>query len=499
MSHADVILEKLDLLESRLVSRGWPPMSPWWRKTFTDFYRSGKKQLVVRAGRRGGKSSSISRIGVLEALYGQHKIPPGDIGFVPVVSTKKAEAQQRLFTITGILTTLGVKHTVKDDTIYVKGLPVAFRVFTASIAGVSGFTSIFVFCDEVAKWRDADTGANPASQVLTSIRPTMATQREARMVLSSSPFSVLDAHYDAFEAGDSDHQMVAYAPTWEANPSLTETDTLALEPDGHMWAREYKAVPQTETEDSLLTQAEYDRCVRKGPLVLPYSPLHSYVATMDPATRGDRWTLVIGTSSKQKTVVAKARYWQGSRSAPLDPRTTLRDILADLREYKIDEVWTDQYHGDSLRALGEDIGLNVTVVPSTHKDKIELYEALKTDVAAEQLEFPPDADMRADLLSIRRCITRSGFTIDLPHVGGRHCDYAPPIALLAGRHIDDPRITGPEKFTADWEREQQEKRRKEWADSREPKSFVERTQGRFHMPTSPWRDRMVDRLGRRVP
>jgi len=53
----------------------------------------------------------------------------------------------------------------------------------------------------------------------------MVTVPTARMYISSSAFSNLDYHFDLFEAGDTAAQLVAYAPTWEANPSVTEAET----------------------------------------------------------------------------------------------------------------------------------------------------------------------------------------------------------------------------------------------------------------------------------
>jgi hypothetical protein len=242
------ILAHLRDLDTVLEARGFPPIALWWWRTLERFYLSGKRQLVLRVGRRGGKSSTLCRVAVVEALFGTHAIPPGDVGVVPIVSTSRDEAAARLRTIEAILTALEVPHRKTGEAIELEredGAPVAFKVYAASIAGVSGFTAICAICDEVAKWQDRDTGSNPATEVLASLRPTMATQPNARLFLSSSPLSTLDAHYQAFERGDTDTQCVAYAPTWEANPTITEPATRALEPDNRVWLREYKAIPQS--------------------------------------------------------------------------------------------------------------------------------------------------------------------------------------------------------------------------------------------------------------
>jgi hypothetical protein len=237
-------LAHLSALESALTAEGFPPMSAWWESTLQRFYNSGRRQLVLRVGRRGGKSSTLCRVAVLEALYGAHTIPPGDVGVVAIVSVRREEAAERLRTVRAILDALGVTYRPVDGGLELIARRVLFRVFTASVSGVSGFTCIAAICDEVAKWRDLDTGSNPAKEVLASLRPTIAGQPSARIFLSSSPLGQEDAHAAAFDAGDTAFQLVAFAETWTARPSLTEDETRALEPDERVWRREYAALPQ---------------------------------------------------------------------------------------------------------------------------------------------------------------------------------------------------------------------------------------------------------------
>jgi len=247
-----------DAQDRMLVAAGWPATSQWWRAQIERFLRSGRRRFVLRVGRRGGKSSTLCRFAVAWALYGkQYEIPPGDIGVVAFVSVSRDESGQRLRTIDAILrVVIGEKaYKRQGDTIELTDRPVAFRTFTASIAGVSGFTAILFVADEVSKWRDADTGANPASEVLASAGPTMATMPAARMFLCSSPLGTLDAHATAFDQGDTATQLVAHAPTWLANPTLSEEDTRALEADERLWRREYAAIPQATFSSAFDPQA----------------------------------------------------------------------------------------------------------------------------------------------------------------------------------------------------------------------------------------------------
>lgn len=444
-SPSAVLLLRFDLLDRHLQLHGFPATSPWWHATVRRFYESGCRQLVLRAGRRAGKSSTLTRLAVVEALWGTHHIPPGDIGVVAFISTTRDEATQRLRTIEAILDTLEEKYRRSGDAIELIERRIVFKVFPANIAGVSGFTCICAICDEVAKWRDVDTGANPASEVLASLRPTMATQPSARIILSSSPLGILDAHHDAFEAGDSSFQVTAHATSWEANPTLTEQGTRELEPDEATWSREYAAIPQAEAESSLYTAHEVDLAMRADPLTLGPEHGHFYQAAMDPATRKDAWTVVVATMRVtsagllQRSVVL-AREWRGTRAVPLSPKAVLSEIALLLRPYDLDSVFTDQASGDALRDIGATLKpeLFLVVEPTTATSRVSMYENLKTRLENGEVELPPDPQIKADLLGVRKRITRAGVTLELPRMGGRHCDYAPAIALVMSKHFDEP-------------------------------------------------------------
>ncbi len=445
-THSKEILARFEEVDRRLVAAGFPPTSPWWLATIRRWYKRATQRAVLRVGRRGGKSSSLSRLAVVEALYGHHDIPPGDTGVVAIVSTTLPEASDRLTTICAILDALGVPYKPWGDGvrgIRLVGRRVGFRIFAATVAGVSGFTGIFLFLDEVAKWKDKETGANPAGEVLKSIRPTTATQPNAREAMSSSPFGMLDAHFDAFEDGDTEDQIVERASSWEANPTLTEEATHKLERDEGAWLREYKAVPQAEVESSLLSEALVDAATRQGPDVLPYEAGRRYVAAMDPATRTNSWTLVVATQGWDGVRrVALAREWTPKPGIKLSSTAVLKDIALLLKPYGLKWVITDQHAADQLAELARLAGLSLIEQAWTQVNKKDAYEHVRHLLSEDppMLELPPDKWVKLDLLGIRKRITRAGVTYELVEQRGRHSDYAPAVALA----VDDSRWRGKE-------------------------------------------------------
>lgn len=255
------VVRELRALDRALVAKSWPALSPWWVATLVAFILSGCRQLVVRSGRRGGKSSSLTRFAVAFALaYDCTTIPPGDIGVVAFFSVRQSEAASRLRTVKAILDATGVKWKPVENGIELVGKPIAFLSYPATLAAALGFTSILIVCDEMAAWRDSSTGANPATEVLAAVRPTMASQRAARIILSSSAKGLLDAHAKAYAEGETRFQTTAFAETWVANPTLTEAELRAEEPNERVFDREYGAIPQAGPIQAL-NPAHFDACV----------------------------------------------------------------------------------------------------------------------------------------------------------------------------------------------------------------------------------------------
>lgn len=438
-THEEDIRRGYAEVEARLVAAGFPETSPWWFEVFDRWWESGKRQLVPRVGRRGGKSSSLSRLAVVEALYGHHDVPPGDTGWVAIISTDRSEASGRMRTICAILDALGIawKPAYRlSNAIELVGRRIGFRVFTASIGGVSGFTAIFVLCDEVAKWMDEDTGSNPATEVLASVGPTMETMLNARIVLSSSPWGMLDAHYDAFEKGDTELQMVCWAATWIANPSTTEEKTRISQPDEARWEREYAAIPMAQAETSLLSALLVDRGTRKPPQhwTLPPEHGHRYAAFIDPATRGHAWTLVIVTRGSDRVKrIAFVKEWRGTRKMPLSPGKVFAEIATIAERYPgARALRSDQWSEDALAEIARGYGLSLLCdEPWTSVRKREGYEAVLSALQEGTLELHPDPQVKADLLGVRKKLTRNGVTYELVEQNGRHSDYAPAIAMAA--------------------------------------------------------------------
>lgn len=478
LSDGAVLAAHLPSLAAALEAKGLHALSPWFLATLTTWLCSGKRQLVLRVGRRGGKSTALCLLAVLVVLFGQFHLPLGDVGVIAIVSVSRYEAEGRIRTICAFLRALGIVHRQRGDTIEVEGRPLVVRVFPATTAGVSGFTCVLALCDETAKWRDAETGANPATEVLGSLRPTMATQPNARMVLSSSPMGFDDAHAKAFEAGDTPQQMVAAAATWQANPTISEQQTHELEPDRRVWSREYAAVPQSAV-CAALDASEVERAFR--PLPANRYFYLSPVLVLDPSSlRGDSFTWCVArwlVPNNQPTLRrvpafegdqngAPVRDAQGllvyETPEPLSPMLRLesiegvdgrelgtttmdaivRRIARAAADHEAHDLVGDQRESASLEAMfrqqcSEDWWCRYSAIPWTTESKTSAMLELRRLLREGGLSIEGHDQMRAQLLGLEERLLPSGQW----SYGGRrgaHDDYAALVltacmASLAGK------------------------------------------------------------------
>lgn len=237
------------LIEERLrATPGWFPASPWWLDVVSEALPREYRRVFCRVGRRGGKSSSICRFAVGEVFAGlmgwAHDVSAGDVGTVVIVSAIKEQAGDRTDTIAAILDACKVDHKPRFQRVELKDGPYRFKAYAANKGAVVSQSTSVAMLDEVAHWRDDDSGKNPARAIIKALSPSMINDPDAIMWGISSPWVEDDVHAVELESAREHPRRGAYeAPTWIANPTLTEQDTRDEEEDDVVWAREYAAIP----------------------------------------------------------------------------------------------------------------------------------------------------------------------------------------------------------------------------------------------------------------
>ena len=409
-------------VDGLLASKGFPPTSPWWRSTLEAFWASDARWLVILAGRGAGKSSTLCRIAVVEALFAERSVPPGQTWIWPFLSVLKADARRRLDEIEAILKALGVeaKRSTPEGVptlscVDATGNQIAFVSIAATVAGVSGPSAIGFVGDEVAKWRDEDTGANPAAEVIKSGRQMFRGRAGIHGYLVSSAWGEFGIHHEMVTAGDTALTRVArlgdegYAtamdgfaraaayeqdagkraeieahargltpqssaiPTFLANPTITPESTRADEPDVATWLREVASVPTGEQGAGFF---DSDRLRAACELRVEHGSGECFAgidtgAKRNPAALAivERITLHDGAVRYRPVLLRK---WTPTMGAPLDLRLVVLPEMARIcRAHGCWEWHSDGWASDAIDLVAAEHGMSTRYVSTStvHDDQ----------------------------------------------------------------------------------------------------------------------------------
>lgn len=401
----EAFLERFWRMDAALVAKGFHATSPWWRAEIERFVRSGRPRWVVRAGRRSGKSSTLTRLAVAWAWFGDWDVPAGDVAVVPFVSVSKDEASARLRTIAAVLDALDLEYEQAGDEVEFAGpKPVLFKPIACTTKAVVGFTSICVIADEVARWESRDTAANPAREVIGSLAPTTASQPNAFMVLSSAPWGVDDLHHERFEAGDNEQQLVSFAATWTANPSISEARTHELEPDPRTWSREYGAVPGGTISDAFDAE-DVAQCFRKP----EWGPARPFMTIDASSLRGDAFTWALGgVSLADEVVVSEVGGWEGEQLRRVSMADVVSDIADRAKAANVSTIFADQREEASLTSMFCTEGVGFKSYAWSEPSKDDAMQLLRRLMRERRLYLPEHERLKRELLTMKARLLPSG-------------------------------------------------------------------------------------------
>lgn len=346
-----------------------------------------------------------------------------------------------------ILKAINVPHKRVGDIIELQHRPVKIKVFAASTMAAVGFTGICVILDEMALWRNESTGANPASQILSFISPTLTTQKNAKMFLSSSPFSTLDAHHAEFVKGDTTRSMVRYAPTWIANPTVTEQETREEQPDPIEWARQFKAEPMSAGSLAFFDPQVIDESVDRT-LRLPRKALPGDVITAgaDFGFKSDSSALVVAHRVGEIYYVGEILELRPLPNEPLKPSKVVHEFARVMKEHGVEYCMADMHYVQSVSEHLEAEDLHYTRAPEGARGIQETYVRVRRLFLDGQIKLPHNERLINQLKQVVSQPTAGGgISIKQPRAaGGGHGDVCSAFILsVFQRHgyvVDSARI-----------------------------------------------------------
>lgn len=420
-------------------------------------------EIVLVAGIRAAKSmiAAASAIQASQECDLSH-LGPGETARIPVVSVDKDKAEVVFQHILGnVRASPQLQHLLvgepTTDTLYLQhpsGRLVEIVVTAGRKAGSSlvGRWLAGAIFDEAPRMAGVDEGVVNLEHSRRAILGRML--EGAQILYIGSPWAPLGPVYEWVEASHgqpTEERVVIVAPGPAMNPvhwtpkrieQVKKSDPLAYQTDvlGKF----------ADLEDSFFASDDVDACRREKPDVVLPKERHHYVAAMDPATRSNAWTLCVmtctglggagGIQPCYEVVVAKQ--WMPVPGVPLRPKLILKEIADLLEPYGVDTVTTDQWAADALTDIADEFGLSIRDETTNGKNKHDLAADLRVLIQdaddVPRIILPPDHQLRRDLLSVKRRVTKDGVSIIYPKQGARHCDYVPSLAACLAFPPDAP-------------------------------------------------------------
>jgi hypothetical protein len=224
-------------------------------------------------GRRGGKSRAMALVAVYLACFRTYVLAPGERGVFMVIAADRRQARVVKRYIAGLLRAVPVLRSLvggetKDAIELTNGLTI--EIHTASFRAVRGYTIVGAVCDEIAFW-PTDDSANPDTEILTALRPAMATVPGAVLLCISSPYARKGELWRAYRErfGQDGDVLVWQAATRTMNPTVPEAVVArALGEDEPAARAEWLAEFRLDVE-SFIRREVLEACVVPGRYELP--------------------------------------------------------------------------------------------------------------------------------------------------------------------------------------------------------------------------------------
>jgi hypothetical protein len=397
----------------------------------------GSKETYLIIGRRGGKSFISALIAVFVACFGDFRafITIGETLAVMCLAKDKDQARIVFRYIKAILNFIPALKAMivapRADEIELSN-GVTIMVKTSDFGGVRGPTIVCVVADEIAFW--PSQGVNPDNEVLTAIRPGMATIPNAKLLCISTGYAMTGALFDAHKehfGKDADEILIWQSDTRSMNPTISQAlIDRELERDPEAGRAEWLGLFREDVSAAFPLDV-IEACVIPGRIQLPASPNCCHVGFTDSASgRQDQWVTAIAHAHGEKIILDALL----ATKPPFSPADTAKEHAAFLKSYGIHGVTGDAYAGEFPRELFAKNGIGYEV---SEKHKSDLYLELIPALTSRRVELLDNEKLKTELRRLERRRGRSGKdSIDHPPRGSERDDLANALAgaiYLAGR------------------------------------------------------------------
>jgi hypothetical protein len=335
----------------------------------------GSKETYLIIGRRGGKSFISALVTCFIACFIDFSpfITVGETLAVMCLAKDKDQARIVFRYVKAILNFIpALKSMIVDQRADEIELTtgVTIMVKASDFGGVRGPTIACVVADEIAFW--PSQGANPDDEVLSAIRPAMATIPDAKLLCISTGYAQVGALYDAHKehyGKEDDDVLVWQADTASMNPTIPQGYIdKEIEKDPEAARAEWLGLFREDVSAAFPLEV-IESCIERGRMEVPFSPhVGRYFGFLDPSGgRHDAFTIAIAhhNHSTDKIVIDLIR----ATRSPFDPSDVVKDYSQILKAYGLSNALGDNYGGEWPKAEFAKHGITYELCEKAKSDR----------------------------------------------------------------------------------------------------------------------------------
>jgi hypothetical protein len=288
---------------------------------------------------------------------------------------------------------------------------------------VRGPTCVAVVADEAAFWL-SDESANPDTEILNAVRPSLATTGGTLFVISS-PYARRGEVWETYRRHyglDGDPMiLVAQGASRDFNPSLPQTVVnRAMERDPAAASAEYGGQFRTDIESFISIEA-VRACIQAGVRERQPERQWRYVGFVDPSGgTADAMTLAIAHKEGATAILDLVREVR----PPFSPEAVAEEFADALKRYRITKVCGDRYGGEWPREQFRKHGVNYEC---SEKTKSELFVDLLPLINSRGVDLLDSDRLVHQMVALERRTSRGGRD-SIDHPPGGHDDVANAVA-----------------------------------------------------------------------
>ena len=369
-------------------------------------------EILIVAGRRGGKSRAIGCLVVYLSVFFAHgaKLAPGERATILCLAQNRQQARVVFSYVAGTFAAVAllaglVENQTNESLSLSNGVEIEIR--SASFRGLRGITAIAVVADEAAFWHDEASGsANADTEILGAVGPSLAATG-GPLVIISSPYARRGEVYERWAKNygpKGDPQiLVAQGSSRDFNPELPQRVVdAAMERDPAAASAEYLGQFRTDVA-AFIDRETLEACVSRGVTVRAPLAQFDYVAGVDPSggSGADSYTMAVAHIEDGVAVLDCVL----ERKPPLSPEAVTAEIAAVLKEYGVTMVRGDRYAGEWPRERFRVHGIHYE--PSD-LNRSEACLAFLPMLTSGKVDLLDNARMLNQFVGLERRVARSG-------------------------------------------------------------------------------------------